>query len=43
MVNISKIDGQMRASSVRRISNLVEKHPDETLSVMRGWMASEAG
>ncbi len=41
MVNIAQIDGQMRASSLRRIANLVEKHPEETLAVMRGWMGAE--
>jgi flagellar M-ring protein FliF len=43
MVNISQIEGQMRASSLRRISELVEKHPEETLSIVRGWMVQESG
>ena len=38
MVNIAQIEGQMRASSLRRITELVDKHPDETLSIVRGWM-----
>jgi flagellar M-ring protein FliF len=41
MVNIAQIEGQMRASSLRRIGALVEKHPEETLSIMRGWMVQE--
>ena len=43
MVNIAQIEGQMRASSLRRIGELVEKHPDETLSIVRGWMVQENG
>jgi flagellar M-ring protein FliF len=43
MVNISRIEGQMRASSLRKLVELVEKHPNETLSIMRGWMAQEHG
>ena len=43
MVNIAQIEGQLRASSIRRISELVDKHPDETLSIVRGWMAQESG
>jgi len=43
MVNIAQIEGQMRASSLRRITELVEKHPEETLSIMRGWMVQENG
>jgi flagellar M-ring protein FliF len=41
MVNIAQIEGQMRASSLRRITELVEKHPDETMSIVRGWMVQE--
>lgn len=43
MVNIAQIEGQMRASSLRKISELVEKHPEETLSIVRGWMVQESG
>ena len=43
MVNIAQIEGQMRASSMRRVTELVEKHPDETLAIVRGWMAQENG
>jgi flagellar M-ring protein FliF len=42
MVNIAQIEGQMRASSLRRIGQLVEKHPDETLAIVRGWMVQES-
>ncbi len=42
MVSIAQVEGQMRASSIRRISDLADKHPEETLAVMRGWMAQEA-
>jgi flagellar M-ring protein FliF len=42
MVNLAQIEGQMRASSLRRISELVEKHPDETLAIVRGWMVQES-
>jgi flagellar M-ring protein FliF len=41
MVNIAQVEGQMRASSLRRIGELVDKHPEETLSIMRGWMVQE--
>ncbi len=41
MVNLTQIEGQMRASALRKLSELVGKHPDETLNIMRGWMAQE--
>jgi flagellar M-ring protein FliF len=41
MVDIANIEGQIRASSIRRLAELVEKHPDESLTIMRGWMNQE--
>ena len=41
MVNIAQVEGQMRASSLRKITELVDKHPEETLSIVRGWMVQE--
>lgn len=43
MVELANIEGQMRASSIRKLAELVEKHPDESLSIMRGWMTQERG
>jgi hypothetical protein len=31
----------LQASSLRRLVEMVEKHPDESLSIMRGWMSQE--
>ena len=38
LVTLAKVDGQLRASSLRRLTDLVDKHPDETLSIIRGWI-----
>ena len=43
MVSLGNVEGQMRASSIRRLADVVAKHPDETLTIMRGWMAQENG
>lgn len=42
MINIANIEGKMRASSIRRIAELAEKHPEEAVAVVRGWMAQES-
>ncbi len=42
MVAVANIDGHIRASSVRRLAELVEKHPEESLSIVRTWMQGEA-
>ena len=41
MVEVANIEGQMRASSLRRINELVTRHPDETLAIVRGWIVQE--
>ncbi len=33
------LDGQINASSVRRLVSLVEQYPQESLSIVRGWLA----
>jgi flagellar M-ring protein FliF len=43
MVNVANIEGQMRASAIKKLSELVEKHPEETLTIMRGWMSQDGG
>ncbi len=43
MVSLAQVEGQMRASSLRRVSDLVERHPEETLTIVRGWIGLEGG
>ena len=43
MISMNQIEGQMRASSLRKLTDIVGKHPDQTLTIMRGWMAQENG
>jgi len=39
MVMLANVEGQMRASSIRKVGELVERHPEETVNIMRGWLA----
>jgi flagellar M-ring protein FliF len=41
MVSIAMVEGQMRASSITRMQDLVDRHPEESLSVVRRWMTPE--
>jgi flagellar M-ring protein FliF len=41
MVHMANIDGQLRASSIRKLAEMVEKYPEASLSIMRGWMTQE--
>ena len=41
MVDIAQIEGQIRASSLRKLSDMVEKHPSASLNILRGWLARD--
>ena len=43
MVDVANIEGQLRASAMRRIVELVERYPDETLGIVRTWIGESAG
>ena len=42
-VTMSNIQGQMRASSIRKVTQLVDRHPDTTLGIIRAWIATDHG
>jgi flagellar M-ring protein FliF len=37
-IDIARIEGQVRASSVRKVSEFVAKHPDESVAIIRNWL-----
>ena len=39
MLTISQIEGAMRASSLKKLVEMVKHQPDEALNVVRGWLA----
>lgn len=41
LIDLDKVEGRVKASSIRKIGEIVEKHPDEALSIIRNWMYQE--
>jgi flagellar M-ring protein FliF len=41
MVSVQNIEGQLRASAMRKLTELVEQHPEASLSIMRSWMTAD--
>lgn len=37
-IDIQKIDGQVKASSVKKVASIVEQHPEESVSILRTWL-----
>ena len=42
MIDIDKIEGQVQSSALKRITEIVDKHPEEAASVIRGWLTQRA-
>ncbi|WP_296819098.1 flagellar basal-body MS-ring/collar protein FliF [Brevundimonas sp.] len=37
-LDIARIEGQVKASSVKKVSDFVESHPDESVAILRNWV-----
>jgi flagellar M-ring protein FliF len=38
MIDIAQIEGQVKESSVRKVGEIVGKHPDEAMAIVRTWL-----
>lgn len=42
MINVAGIEGKVKASALKKVEEIVEAYPAETVSVIRSWMAQES-
>lgn len=42
MIDVARIEGQVKASSISRIGEIVQRHPDEAVSILRSWMYQDS-
>jgi len=38
MIDISQVEGRVRISSMRKIGEIVDSHPEEAVAILRNWM-----
>ncbi|MBT3359234.1 MAG: flagellar M-ring protein FliF [Rhodospirillales bacterium] len=38
LIDIDRVEGRVKASSVKKVGEIVEKHPSEALAIIRTWM-----
>ena len=38
MIDIGQVEGRVAASSIRKVGEIVEKHPEEAVAIVRSWM-----
>jgi len=41
-IDMAKIEGQVKVSNVKRVAEFVEKHPEESVSIIRTWLHEPA-
>jgi flagellar M-ring protein FliF len=37
-INIARVEGQVKTSSIKRVVSFIEQHPDESIAILRSWM-----
>ncbi|MFC4271100.1 flagellar M-ring protein FliF [Sneathiella chungangensis] len=42
LIDIDKVDGQVKTSALNKVSEIVDKHPDEAISILRSWLYHDA-
>ena len=41
LIDIDRVEGRVKASSVKKVGEIVSKHPEEAISIVRAWMYQE--
>jgi flagellar M-ring protein FliF len=41
-IDMARIEGQVKASSVKRVAEFVDKHPEESVAILRSWLHESA-
>jgi len=41
LINLAQIEGRVKASSLKKVGEIIDKHPEETVSIIRTWMFAE--
>jgi flagellar M-ring protein FliF len=41
LIDIDQVEGRVKASSVKKVGEIIAQHPDEAVSVIRSWMYAD--
>jgi len=42
MIDLERVEGRVRASTVKKVGEIVQKHPDEAIAIIRTWLHEES-
>ena len=37
-IDLNRVEGRVRESSVRKIGEIIQKHPEEAVTIIRNWL-----
>ena len=43
LISVARVEGQMRASALKELAEMVDNNPEQAVAVMRSWLAAEEG
>ena len=41
MIDLDRVEGRVRASTIKKVGEIVSKHPDEAIAIIRNWLHDE--
>jgi flagellar biosynthesis/type III secretory pathway M-ring protein FliF/YscJ len=41
-IDVARISGQVKISSIKKISEVVAAHPEESIAIIRSWLSEES-
>ena len=41
LIDIAKVEGRVKASSVKKIGEIIDQHPEEAVGIIRAWLYSD--
>jgi flagellar M-ring protein FliF len=41
MIDVASVDGKIRASSIQKVNEIIDRYPNEAVSIIRSWMFQE--
>lgn len=42
LINLKSVEGKVKASSVKKVNEIIDKHPNESIAIIRSWMFQES-
>jgi flagellar M-ring protein FliF len=42
MIDVDQVEGRVRASAIHKVSELVDKHPEEAIAIIRKWLREDS-